>query len=114
MSEQTTKTAGNGALHSFMDELPTDQLKEELGSFLGALGHRAMKVGAEKVGSATEKLSDYAENGGPAAKALKAAAPDLAKGKPLRGLVKAAFGGVKGMLGKAFGGSGGKGGGKGL
>jgi uncharacterized membrane protein len=112
MSEQTAQTTGNGALHSFMDELPTDQLKQELGSFLGALAHRAIKVGAEKVGSATEKLSDYAENGGPTAKALKAGGPDLARGKPLRGLAKAAFGGVKGMIGKALGG--GKGGGKGL
>ncbi|HEY2077799.1 MAG TPA: SRPBCC family protein [Streptosporangiaceae bacterium] len=114
MSEKTAQSTGNGALHSFMDELPTDQLKQELGSFLGALAHRAIAVGTEKVGSATDKLSDYAENGGPTAKALKAAAPDLAQGKPLRGLANAAFGGVKGMISKAFGGGGGKGGGKGL
>jgi len=30
MSERTAKTAGNGALHGLMDELPTDRLKEEL------------------------------------------------------------------------------------
>ncbi|HEY2077811.1 MAG TPA: SRPBCC family protein [Streptosporangiaceae bacterium] len=115
MSEQTAPAAGNGALHGFMDELPTDRLKEELGSFLGALAQRAIAVGTEKVGSATEKLTDYAENGGPAAKALKAGGPDLARGKPLRGLAKAAFGGVTGMLGKAAGGGGGgKGGGKGV
>jgi uncharacterized membrane protein len=113
MSERTAQTAGNGALHSFVEELPTDQLKQELGSFLGALAHRAIAAGTEKVGSATEKLTDYAENGGPTAKALKAAAPDLAQGKPLRGLAKAGLSSVMGMVGKV-GGGGGKGGGKGL
>ena len=43
-TEQTARAAGNGALHSFMDELPTDQLKQELGSFLGALAQRAIVV----------------------------------------------------------------------
>jgi hypothetical protein len=113
MSERTAQTAGNGALHSFMDELPTDRLKQELGSFLAALAQRAIVAGTEKVGSATEKLADYAENGGPTAKALKTAAPDLARGKPLRGLAKAGFSSVMGMVGK-LGGGGGKGGGKGL
>jgi uncharacterized membrane protein len=113
MSEQTAQAAGHGGLRSFMEELPTDQLKEELGSFLGALAQRAIAVGTEKVGSATEKLTDYAENGGPTAKALKAAAPDLAQGKPLRGLAKAGLSSVMGMVSKSMGGSG-KGGGKGL
>jgi uncharacterized membrane protein len=116
MSEQTAQTAGNGALHSFMAELPTDRLKEELGSFLGALAHRAIAVGTEKVGSATDKLADYAENGGPTAKALKAGGPDLARGKPLRGLAKAGLSSVMGMVSKSAGGGGGggKGGGKGV
>jgi uncharacterized membrane protein len=113
MSERTAEKAGNGVLQSFMEELPTDQLKHELGSFLGALAHRAIEVGTEKVGSATEKLTDYAENGGPTAKALKGAAPDLARGKPLRGLAKAGLSSVMGMVSK-LGGGGGKGGGKGL
>jgi uncharacterized membrane protein len=116
MSEQTAQSAGNGALHSFMEELPTDRLKQELGSFLGALAQRAIVAGTEKVGSATEMLTDYAENGGPIAKALKAGGPDLAQGKPLRGLAKAGLSSVTGMLGKALGGGkgGGKGGSKGL
>jgi len=100
MSERTAQAA-RGGLQSFMDELPTDRLKEELGSFLGALALRA-----------TEKLTDYAENGGPAAKALKEGAPDLIQGKPLRGLAKAGFGSVKDMVSNAIGGDG-KGGGKG-
>ncbi len=94
-----------------MDELPTDQLKEELGSFVGVLAQRAIAVGTEKVGSATEKLTDYAENGGPTAKALKEGAPDFLQGKPLRGLAKAGLGSVTGMISKSLGG-GGKGGGK--
>jgi uncharacterized membrane protein len=102
MSNQTAQAAHDGLLHSFMDELPTDRLKEELGSFLGVLAHRA-----------TEKLTDYAENGGPTAKALKEGAPDLIQGKPLRGLAKAGFAGVKGMVSKSLGGDGGKSGGKG-
>jgi len=112
MSERTAH-ADHGVLHGFVEELPTDRLKEELGSFLGALAQRAIAAGTEKVGSATEMLTDYAENGGPTAKALKAAAPDLAHGKPLRGLAKAGLSSVTGMLGKVAGG-GGKGGGKGL
>lgn len=114
MSEKTAETARNGALQSFMEELPTDRLKQELGSFLGALAHRAIVAGTEKVGSATEKLTDYAGNGGPTAKALKAAAPDLAQGKPLRGLAKAGLSSVTGIVSKSLGGDGGKGGGKGL
>jgi uncharacterized membrane protein len=102
MSEQTSQAAHDGLLQSFMNELPTDRLKEELGSFVGALAHRA-----------TEKLTDYAENGGPTAKALKEGAPDLIQGKPLRGLAKAGFASVKGMVSKSVGGDGGKSGGKG-
>jgi uncharacterized membrane protein len=106
MSEETAQT-GRGVLQSFMDELPTDRLKEELGSYLGALAQQA-----------TEKLTDYAANGGPAAKALKKGAPDLLQGKPLRGLAKAGFGSVTETVSKALGGksgkNGGKGGGKGL
>jgi hypothetical protein len=102
MSEQTSQAARDGLMQSFMKELPTDRLKEELGSFVGALAHRA-----------TEKLTDYAENGGPTAKALKEGAPDLIQGKPLRGLAKAGFASVKGMVSKSLGGDGGKSGGKG-
>ena len=101
MTEQTTQ-ATRGVMQSFMNELPTDRLKEELGSYLGALAQRA-----------TEKLTDYAENGGPTLKALKAGAPDLIQGKPVRGLAKAGFGSIKDKIGKALGGQGGKGGGKG-
>ncbi len=103
MNEQTAQAERGGMLKSFIAELPTDRLKGELGSFLGALTQRA-----------TERLTDYAENGGPAAKALKEGAPDLLQGKPLRGLAKAGASGVMGKLGKALGGGGGKGGGKGL
>lgn len=102
MSEETAQAARGGPLQSFIDELPTDRLKEELGSFLGAMAQRA-----------TEKLTEYVENGGPTAKALKKGAPDLVQGKPLRGLAKAGFGGVTGMVSKVLGGLGGKGGGKG-
>jgi len=102
MTERTAEKAGSGTLQSLMNELPTDRLKEELGSYLGALAQRA-----------TDKLTDYAENGGPAVKALKAGAPDLFQGKPLRGLAKAGFGSIKDKISKSLGGEGGKGGGKG-
>jgi uncharacterized membrane protein len=101
MSEETAQ-AGRGVLQSFVDELPTDRLKEELGSFLGVLAQQA-----------TEKLTDYAANGGPTAKALKKGAPDLIQGKPLRGLAKAGFGSLTEVVSKALGGGSGKGGGKG-
>jgi uncharacterized membrane protein len=114
MSEHAAETAGSGTLQNFMDELPTDRLKEELGSFLGLLAQRVIAIGTEKVGSATEKLTDYADNGGPTVKALKKGAPDLLQGKPLRGLAKAGLSSVTGILSKSAGGDGGKGGGKGL
>ena len=101
MSEQTGQAA-RGVLQSVMDELPTDRLKEELGSYLGALAQRA-----------TDRLTDYAENGGPAVRALKKGAPDLLQGKPLRGLAKAGFGSLTETVGKVLGGESGKGGGKG-
>lgn len=112
MSERAADAAGNGLLQSFMEELPTDRLKEELGSFLGAFAHRAIAVGTEQIGAVTEKLTDYAENGGPTARALKEGGPDFLQGKPLRGLAKAGLGSVTGMVSKSLGGGGGKGGGK--
>ena len=36
----TAATAGSGALQSYMDELPTDRLKAELGSYLAVLAQR--------------------------------------------------------------------------
>ena len=103
MTEQKAH-ATRGVMQSLMDELPTDRLKEELGSYLGALAQHA-----------TEKLTDYAENGGPTVKALKEGGPDLLQGKPLRGLAKTGFASIKGKISKSLGGKrGGKGGGKGL
>jgi hypothetical protein len=40
MSEHAADTASGGILQNFMAELPTDRLREELGSFLGLLAQR--------------------------------------------------------------------------
>jgi Polyketide cyclase / dehydrase and lipid transport len=93
------------------DSHPLDRLKGEAGSFVQALGDRALASVREKVVGSTGRLLDYAENGG--GSGLMAAATGvskLAEGKsPGRALVGAAGKAVKGLLGR-FGGGGGRGG----
>jgi uncharacterized membrane protein len=114
MTEQPETTSGGGALRSIAQELPTDQLKEELQSFMGALAQRAVSIAASKVGDATESLTKYADGGGPAAKAAGTGVRSLAQGKPLRGLMRAGVSGLTGLVTKSLGGggSGGDSGGK--
>ncbi|HEU5419223.1 MAG TPA: SRPBCC family protein [Streptosporangiaceae bacterium] len=115
MTDQAPETTGaKDALQSLVDELPTDQLKKEVQNFLSALAQAAIGAAAGKVGHATSKLTNFAENGGTGTSVARAGASALGGGKPLRGLVKAGVSGVAGMVTNSLRDGGGGGGGKGL
>jgi uncharacterized membrane protein len=92
-------------------KLPTDRLRGEFQNLLGALGDRAVESVREKVGGVTERLSDYAEQGGgPGLTAAVTGVRDLAEGKsPARSLLGAGLAGAKNKVQNALG-RGGKGG----
>lgn len=101
---------GNGA--------PLDlggQLKGELQNLLGELAELGITAARDTIGAATQRLTDYVENGGgPGLMAAVTGAKSMAEGKsPARSMLSAGWAGLKQKLGG--GGKGGKGGqGKGL
>jgi hypothetical protein len=109
--EQRRDTAaGNGAAQD-----RGGQLKGELQNLLGELADLAMVAARDTIGSATQRLTDYAEQGGgPGLMAAVTGAKSLSEGKsPARSMLSAGWAGLKQKLGG--GGKGGKGGqGKGL
>lgn len=80
---------------------PLDRLKSEAGGLAGALTDRALSSARDKVGDVTDRLTEYAENGGgPGLTAAVTGAKDLAEGKsPARALLGAGTEGLKGLLG---------------
>lgn len=88
---------------------PLDRLKSEAGGLAGALAERAVSSARDYVSDATDRLTEYAENGGgPGLAAAVTGAKGMAEGKsPARSLLGAGTEGLKSMLG------GGKGKGKG-
>ncbi len=91
---------------------PGSRLKDELRNLAGAVGDRALEAARERVGGAAERLTDYAEHGGPGLMAAVTGARNLAEGKsPARSMVGAGMSGLKSKIGGMFGGGkGGKGG----
>jgi uncharacterized membrane protein len=63
------------------DELHTDRLIGEVGNLVGALGNRALSSVIDRVEDATDRLTDYAENGGPGLMAAVTGAKKLDEGK---------------------------------
>ncbi len=119
MTEQAEQVAkGAGPIGALVSDLPTDRLMKEFEDFLGAVAERAVAFAADKVGTATERLTRYAEKGGsPAGKAAATAAATgaraLGQGKsPVRALMTAGMSGVKEKIGQVAGGGGGDSGGK--
>ncbi len=91
------------------------QLKSELQNLLGELAELGITAARDTIGSATQRLTEYVENGGgPGLMAAVTGAKSMAEGKsPMRSVVSAVGAGLKQKLGG--GGKGGKGGqGKGL
>jgi hypothetical protein len=109
--EQRRDTAaGNGAAQD-----GSGQLKGELQNLLGELAELAMVAARDTIGSATQRLTDYAEQGGgPGLMAAVTGAKSMAEGKsPMKSVLSAGWAGLKQKIGG--GGKGGKGGqGKGL
>jgi hypothetical protein len=109
--EQRRDTAaGNGAAQD-----GGGQLKGELQNLLGEMAELAMVAARDTIGSATQRLTDYAEQGGgPGLMAAVTGAKSMAEGKsPMKSIMSAGWAGLKQKIGG--GGKGGKGGqGKGL
>jgi hypothetical protein len=102
--------AGNGAAQD-----GSGQLKGELQNLLGELAELAVVATRDTISSATQRLTEYAEQGGgPGLMAAVTGAKSLSEGKsPMRSMMSAGWAGLKQKLGG--GGKGGKGGqGKGL
>jgi uncharacterized membrane protein len=109
---QTAANAGGGQKDGLLSALPTERLMQEVQGLLRAIAERSMSLATEKVGAATERLTEYADGsaspaGSGAAKGLRA----LGQGKsPLASLLSAGMGGLTGTIAKAVGGGGGGGG----
>jgi Polyketide cyclase / dehydrase and lipid transport len=91
------------------------QLRDELQNLLGELAELGITAARDTIGGATQRLTDYVENGGgPGLMAAVTGAKSMAEGKsPMRSMLSAGWAGLKQKLGG--GGKGGKGGqGKGL
>ncbi len=102
---------GRGSGSSVLDALPTDRLRAEGERLLSALAQRAVHGATGAVGDLTDRLTDYAENGGPGLAAAISGGQALSEGRsPVGAGVKAALGGVKEKIGEALGGGGAGGG----
>jgi Polyketide cyclase / dehydrase and lipid transport len=74
-------TEREGAAGDTTTKLPTDRLLSEAQDLLMALGERAIGQVSEKLSGATERLTDYAENGGPGLAGALAGGRSLLSGK---------------------------------
>jgi uncharacterized membrane protein len=103
MAKEITKQVGGAA---------TDQLKQELRGLAGAVGERAVASVGDKVGGMADRLTEYAEQGGPGLKAALTGGSKLAEGKsPAKAALGAGFTGVKEKVKNAVSSIGGGGGG---
>ena len=64
------KDEKSGGLKSLADELPLDKLKDELQNGLGLLGQKALGSVGDKITDLTDRLTDVADGGGVAVRAL--------------------------------------------
>jgi hypothetical protein len=113
-----------------MDDLPTDELKDQTRDLMAALGERAMAVAKDKIGDLSERLVGLVGKGlgpgsdgeggdgvaeGPMKHVLKAGAAAVGPrgGSPVKHLLKAGASEAKEMVMDKIGGGGDGGGGKG-
>ncbi|MEY9929745.1 putative membrane protein [Catenulispora sp. GP43] len=113
MAKQTKEKEAGGGL---LDDLPTDELKDQTRELMAALGERAMTMVTDKVGDLTGRLVDYVENGGSSAddgaEDGDSKGGSKGHGLPMGKLLGIGATGVKNMVMNKIGGGGGKGGGK--
>jgi uncharacterized membrane protein len=114
MADEKNEEQQSGGLKSLVDELPLDQLKDDLQDALAALGDKAKDTVMQRLGDVTDSLSDMAQNGGVVSKAAGKGAKAATEGEsPVKGAVKGGLGGVKDKVKSALPGGGGGGGGGG-
>jgi uncharacterized membrane protein len=112
MADEKNDEQQSGGLKSLVDELPLDQLKEDLQDALGALGDKAKDTVTQRLSDATDSLNDKAQNGGLMSKAAGKGAKAAVEGdSPVKGALKGGLGGVKDKVKSAMPGGGGGGGG---
>ena len=109
---QKSEQRSSGGLSDVLDDLPTDELKDQTRELMAAMGEHAMVYATEKVGDLTQRLAGFVEHGG-----LSRSGSDgdgSGGDSPMKHLLKAGAAGAKGMIMDKLGGSGsGSGGGKG-
>ena len=97
-----------------LDELPLDQLKDDLRQSFSNVSERALGKAGEKLNGVTDQLNDAAEGGGLLSKvATEGAKEKLKGGSPVKGALKGGLAGVKDTVKEKLGGGGGKKSGKG-
>jgi hypothetical protein len=112
MADEKNEEQQSGGLKSLVDELPLDQLKDDLQDALAALGDKAKDTVMQRLSDATDSLTDMAQNGGVVSKAAGKGAKAAAEGEsPVKGALKGGLGGVKDKVKSAMPGGGGGGGG---
>ncbi|HSJ20147.1 MAG TPA: SRPBCC family protein [Nocardioidaceae bacterium] len=114
MADEKNEEQESGGLKSLVDELPLDQLKDDLQGVFAALGDKAKDTVMQRLSDATDSLNDMAQNGGVLTKAAGKGAKAAAEGEsPVKGALKGGLGGVKDKVKSALPGGGGGGGGGG-
>jgi uncharacterized membrane protein len=112
MADEKNEEQQSGGLKSLVDELPLDQLKDDLQDALAALGDKAKDTVMQRLSDATDSLNDMAQNGGVVSKAAGKGVKAAAEGEsPVKGALKGGLGGVKDKVKSAMPGGGGGGGG---
>ena len=95
---------------ALLDELPTDELREQSRRLASALVGRALSGATDRVGGWTQKLDGLAEHAGSGGSAIGKAGKALAQGKsPLTAALSAGAEGIKSKVSDAFGGGDGAG-----
>lgn len=112
--EGTDQGATGAAGAGLLEQLPTDRLLEGGQNLLAAWAQRGLTSLGEKVEDTTQRLTDYAEQGGPGLTAALTGAQSMAEGKSsLRAALGAGMSGIKDKVQQALGGGSGGGGGGG-
>jgi uncharacterized membrane protein len=90
---------------------PRERLNEEFHNLLSAVASKVGSGASDHMGSLTDKLTDFADNGGTGAKATAKAGEKVAEGKsPIKAALSAGAEGIKDKVSGAFGGGGSQGG----
>jgi uncharacterized membrane protein len=112
--EQDRSSSGKSAFGEIVDQLPLDELKNQLGDFATAAGERVMHSFSDKVDGLIDRLNSVASgDGGAISEAASKGAEKLAQGDSpvkagLSGLMTGATESVKQVFGGGGSGSGGK------